>query len=251
MYGRLRARPSRSARHAPPVYARCVLLGVLLLTAAAGSYAARALVADLYGDYAREQQRKQATSRVALDAAAVARRLAPWRAQLHASYAYTAALRDDPAAANPALARSLELAPGDAFAWRQQARVLALGGEFGAPLVYALKRVEQLAPNARGLDLTIALDGVHYWRHGSTELHELWRGRMRRVLRHAPQPFLLAVVRAQRERYFCGYLGAELKLQRWCGQAERYVQNCNSGRANEAQIAWCRRYGLMRDGAVP
>lgn len=245
MRGGVHAAGSDRARRAPRVASRFALLLAALAGCTLTAFAGRAFLADLYAGYGEVRQRGATPGPVTLRASELARELAPWRAMLHARYAESLAAHAGLAAAEPVLAQALAQAPGDAFVWRYKARTLARHGEFGVPLLRVLERTQALAPNARGLQLAGAIDGLYYWRHGGPELQQFWLARMRQTLRRHERPFLRAVIRSEREQIFCGYVGGQLKLQRWCNQISGLRTHCNSGKATKGQLDWCRRSGLL------
>ena len=236
---------SDRARRAPRAASRLALLLAALAIFAVTAVAGRAFLADLYAGYGDVRQRGGTPGPVTLRASELARGLAPWRAVLLARYGESLAAHAGLAAAEPVLAQALARAPGDAFVWRYKARTLQRHGEFGAPLLRVLERTQALAPNARGLQLAAAIDGLYYWRHAGPELQQFWLARMRQAVHRDERRFLRAVIRSEREQIFCGYVGTQLKLRRWCGLVARYRAHCNSGETPKGQLEWCRRNALL------
>jgi hypothetical protein len=69
--------------------------------------------------------------------------------------------------------------------------------------------------------------GALNWGHGGIEERTMWAENLAYVLRQNPGELFWHVLRARREEAFCGHVGAEFALSRWCAGIQAARQLCD------------------------
>lgn len=221
-------------------WAVCALLSLSFLAVGAVSF-----FADLYTSLAVQQRTKSFASPVALHAAQLATRIAPWKAKAWSEYASSASQSRETDLALSAISQAIYWAPADAEKWAVMTRILLAGGRFDRQLKLAISRITKLAPNAPQLQKQIAFEGLYLWRYGDGELHEIWLDSMRNSYRYEKDLFLLAVVQRRRENDFCRYAGKALKLDKWCEWAVYARRICSANSLTQEQRNFCLAVGFV------
>lgn len=216
-----------------------VFLAVALLFASG-------IVADLYARIAIEHRFRAESSSVRASAAKHAAELQPWRAVLHSDLAWAFAARGDFELARQNFRTSLQRAPANAYLWLEYAQALARARRFDEEYTLALRQATLLSPNAKPVRLVAARMGALHWGQGGELERALWSQNIGYTLRVSPYDLLWGVLRTRREGSFCGHLGAELGLSRWCFSIQAARQLCDSiaPGARGASVDQCRKLGL-------
>lgn len=205
------------------------------------------LLADLYARYGAELRAADAQNPVAEQASALAMRLAPENSDYRADYAWSLAARGDLAATRSQYRLALRLDPGNPYRWLEYEQLLSRTHRFDDEFEQAASRVMQLAPSSRPIQLHNAWIGINYWSFGDEATRQAWSRSIVNALRQDPKVFLKRVVLARREQAFCGFLGTELGLDRWCQAVGWARPVCESLTAHQQKAApWCRELGVIR-----
>ena len=223
--------------------------GVALVTvgfAAAGVFAIWFL-ADLYARYGSEVRAARADDPVAEQAAALAVQLAPWNSSYHADYAWSLSAKGDSAGMRKQYRMALRLDPANPYRWVEYEQLLSRWRRFDHEFTQAAHRAAQLAPNSRPVEFHNAWIGVNYWTFGDEAARASWAGSMIHILGREPQKLLHRIVAARRESTFCGFVGAELGLGRWCQAIAWARPICEQAAPEQARTTpWCQDLGLSQ-----
>lgn len=214
---------------------------------AASAAFAITLLADLYARYGAELRAVDAQSPVAEQASALAVQLAPRNSGYRADYAWSLAARGNSAATRNQYRLALRLDPANPYRWIEYEQLLSRLHQFDDELAQAASRVVQLAPNSRPIQLHNAWMGVNYWAFGDDDTRRAWSRSIVNALRQDTKFFLQRTISARRDEAFCGFVGPELGLDRWCQAVAWARPICESLAQDEKKSApWCRDLGLSR-----
>jgi hypothetical protein len=209
----------------------------------------RAFFADLYASVAEQTMVNSSSRPVALHAAELSTAFAPWKAKGWSDYANSAYLAGETGIALAAISQGIYWMPADAEKWAVMARILIAEGRFDNSLKYAVAGITQLAPNSPRWREQLAFDGLYFWRQGDLALRKTWLNAMRDSLLYEKDRFLLAVLLARREPYFCEYTSKALNTAKWCEGATYWRRVCSADNLTRDQRAFCDVAGFVRGPA--
>ena len=204
------------------------------------------LLGDAYARLSAEQRNQGLSNLAAISAARHAVRLQPWRSSFRSDLAWTFGVRGDVRSMRAAYHDALRWAPASAYLWLEYAQALARSRRFDAEYTLALTQAVRLAPNARPVQLSGARMGSVHWNHGGDEDRRIWAANLTYALRSSPQELLAWVLRRRKENSFCGFVGAELGLDRWCIAISAARRICDTLKPGAKGVAadQCARHGL-------
>ncbi|HZP12825.1 MAG TPA: hypothetical protein VFB36_10430 [Nevskiaceae bacterium] len=213
----------------------------LAITFAAG------LASDLYGTMAAEHRGRGLFTLAGVSAARQAVVLQPWRAGYRADLGWMMGLRGEMLRMRGQYRRALRLAPASAYLWLEYSLALARSYQFDDDYTIALRQATVLAPSARPIRAAAARMGARHWNQGGEADRKLWAQDMSDVLATAPYDLLWTVLRDGREANFCGFVGSELGLSRWCFavNAARSICDALPSDTKGPAVEQCERLGLL------
>ena len=217
----------------------CALLSLFFFTAAACG-----LIADLYAGLAEQRRTHAISDHVAVSAAKLATRIAPWKAKGWVEYAGGAAQSGDTDLALSAISEAIYWMPSDAEKWGVMAHILITNHRFNQALKVATLNVTILAPNSPRWQKQIAFDGIYWWPEGDDELRRMWLMGIRHSLAYDRDGFLIAVLETRREKYFCRYTAKALRLSKWCEWAAWSRRTCDADKLTQEQGKYCNALGF-------
>ncbi|TXI81879.1 MAG: hypothetical protein E6Q40_13115 [Cupriavidus sp.] len=154
---------------------RRLLLAVLILLAAASVYAnTRWFGAHMYLKFADERGQSYLTRGAARHAASIALRLQPSSARALQSLAGSDLFEDQIPLALDEFRAALQLAPADAYLWRDYALALIYAGQFGPRLNLAVAQAQGWALQSRLVHFSLAVAGLRVYDRSDEELRKLW-----------------------------------------------------------------------------
>lgn len=214
----------------------------LAITFAAG------LAADLYGTMAAEHRGRGVFTLAGVSAARQAVGLQPWRPAYRADLGWMMGLRGDPLRMHGQYRKALRWAPASAYLWLEYALALARSYQFDDDYTVALREATLLAPSAWPIRAATARMGARHWNQGGAADRLLWAQDMSAVLSTQPYDLLWTVLRDRREANFCGFVGSELGLSRWCFavSAARSICDALPQDSKGSAADQCERLGLVR-----
>jgi len=222
---------------------RWLLLVFALGCAAVAVEFACELLAKYYAEQARYLEADPIHSEQALERA---ERLQPGNADYHRNHGWLAARRGDTHTMRQEYREALLRRPASAYDWFEYAQVLAFQGIQDSEFDLALARSVALAPNTLSLRKGIASLGLNFWNQGGDEARRIWALAISQLLRIDGEKLLRHVVADRDERRFCGYLGRELGLSRWCAWVAFVRPQCDQIPADSQAPAaiGCRAAGM-------
>jgi len=197
---------------------RPLALAVAAIAASLIFLSGERLLSALYVTYAKELAASHRAAHAGA-AAVQAQRHAPWRieayrAQLHAG-------NDQGGQLVSVAAQALGWSPSDPYLWAELARQLAIRNSFGNSQAWALRNIEELAPNSPQLRYINAWFALRYWQRGSPEVRQYWLNSMRFLLRTQPRRYLAYLKRHGQTERLCWIVASELNLIAWCDAQHR------------------------------
>ncbi len=206
------------------------------------------LAADLYGTMAAEHRGGGVFTLAGVSAAKQAVALQPWRPGYRADFGWMMGLRGDMARMHGQYRKALRWAPASAYLWLEYSLALARSYQFDDDYTVALRQATLLAPSAHPIRIAAARMGARHWNQGDETDRLLWAQDMSAVLATQPYDLLWTVLRDGRESSFCGFVGSELGLSRWCFAtiSARSICDALPPDAKGAAADRCERLGLLR-----
>lgn len=199
---------------------RALLMVLLLGVVAAGATAnLRWLLSEVYAWRAAEADTAYPRNSVSLAASDIASRLAPWRTERHADYAWRLRYSGERLLMLREQVEALRWAPSDPYRWIELERTLAVRLDFGPVTELAAASANRLAPHSPAIQAEHARLGVLYWVQGSEALQAQWLSSMGFMLRRNRLEFLDALSAANRTPVFCLGPAPLLGLDEWCEAA--------------------------------
>ena len=155
-----------------------------------------------------------------------------------------AALGGDPSVVLERYLQAVRDTPSDGYRWAELAQSLALAGDFGARLDWAIGRAQALAPRSPAVNLALA---DLRWRYGgllSPEQQQALEPNLWWSMKDLSQrPLLLErIVRARRQAAFCAEYGLRFTGGRWCQSIDADLARCaQPQRLERERQQWCKR----------
>jgi hypothetical protein len=207
---------------------------------------AAGVAADLYGTMAAEHRSRGVFTLAGVSAAKQAVSLQPWRPAFRADVGWMMGLRGDRIKLHGQYRKALRWAPASAYLWLEYAEALARSYQIDNDYTIALTRATLLAPSARPLRSAVARMGSRHWNQGGDADRLVWARNMSYVLATAPSDLLWTVVQDRHESAFCGFVGSELGLSRWCFAitSARAICDALPPDATGPAVDQCQRLGL-------
>lgn len=154
---------------------RRLLLAVLILLMFVGVYGnTRWLGAHIYLKFADDRGQSYLTRGAARQAADIAHRLQPFSARAVQLQAGADLFNGKTPLALAEYRAALQLAPADAFLWRDYALALIYGGQFDSNLTLAVTQAQGWAVQSRPLHGSLAVAGLKVYDRSDAELRKLW-----------------------------------------------------------------------------
>jgi hypothetical protein len=226
-----------------PRWSFAVLAVVFLILAVAFG---GGIAADFYARISAEHRAGGLSTMEGVSAANEAVRLQPWRSAFRSDLGWLLGVRGDLGRMRAQYRTALRWSPANAYLWLDYAQALARANRFDSEYTLALRRATHLSPNARPVQMATARMGAMHWGQGGEQDRKVWSQSMTYALRTAPYELLWSVLRARGEDAFCGHLGAEFALERWCFAVRSARQLCDGLAPDAKGIAadQCKRLGL-------
>jgi hypothetical protein len=156
-------------------FVRRSLLVVLTLVVGIGAYAnARWFGAHMYLKFADDRGQSYQTRAAARQAAGIAHSLQPFSARAMQSQASSDLLGGKVPLALDEYRAALQLAPADAYLWRDYALALIYAGQFDSRLTLAVTQAQTWAIQSRTLHLSLAVAGLRVYERSDAPLRQLW-----------------------------------------------------------------------------
>ncbi|MGH8461596.1 MAG: hypothetical protein ACRESS_08330 [Stenotrophobium sp.] len=205
---------------------------LLIILAVAGAAAvflnARWFMSDAYTRYSEGQWQWADARASARQAAGFAYRLTPDNARALKSAAIADLYSNQPDQALLEYRQALQLAPADAYLWRDYAFALVSTGHFDDRVQQAVRHAQALAAQSDTLQLSLALIGTGVYRQSDPALRALWLASIRHSFAAHWQPLLEAASRAGQEELLCREVIAKPDSNPWCIQVRAKEKACRS-----------------------
>jgi hypothetical protein len=200
---------------------RRALLGGLILLAVIGVYGnARWFGAQMYLKFAENRGQSYQTRVAALHAAGIARRLQPFSAQAMQAIANNDLFEDKVALALDEYQAALQLAPADAFLWRDYALALIYAEQFGPKLNDAVTQAQTWAVKSKPIHLSLAVAGLRVYDRSDAVLQQLWMHSIRIAYLESRDAILSAAYVADQDLLICnGDVVPSPETNIWCAAA--------------------------------
>jgi hypothetical protein len=206
------------------------------------------LAADLYGTIAEEQRGLGGFTLTGVSAATRAVDLQGYRPGFHTDLAWMFGQRGEPGRMRKQYRMALRWSPANAYLWLEYAQALARNYQFDPEYTLALRKMTALGPNARPVRIAAARMGSRHWNQGGEADRLMWAQNMSYALTAAPYELLWTVLRERREAAFCGFVGSELGLSRWCFGVSAGRRLCDTLQPGAKGYAadQCERLGFLQ-----
>lgn len=154
---------------------RRLSLGVLILLAVVSVFMnARWFGANMYLKFADDRGQSSQTRATARHAAAIASRLQPFSARAMQAQASSDLFEEKVPLALDEYRAALQLAPADAYLWREYALALIYANQFDASLNNAVLQAQTWALRSKPVHFSLAVAGLRVYDRSDDALRKLW-----------------------------------------------------------------------------
>ena len=188
----------------------------------------RWFMADAYSRFAENQSRFADTRPAARQAAVLAQKLGFRDARALQALAQSDLYSGQKAQALEEYERALELAPADAFLWRDYALARLDLGLMDERLEHAVVQAQTLAPRSAPLHLTLALAGLKVYGQSSPALQARWLTSIRFTYLLQPGGLFYSAFVAGQDLMLCQQVVPQSESNPWCIEARWQHGLCQS-----------------------
>lgn len=197
------------------------MLAVLILLAVVSVYMnARWLGASMYLKFADDRGQSSLTRGAARHAAGIAQRLQPFSARALQAQASSDLFEEKVALALDEYRAALQMAPADAYLWREYALALIYANQFDARLNNSIVQAQTWALRSKPIHFSLAVAGLRVYDRSDDALRKLWMVSIRKAYPDYRNVILGVAYVADQELLLCnGDVIPDPGINPWCAAA--------------------------------